>query len=245
MKKIFLLTLIVTALLSCQNNSKKVKEDATVIVVEVDDSLKTEKVFEEFKSLYINLISFKNKEDFKKNGFGAGGSYHKWLKDVEEIKSNPDSKLLSRKGVLIGELEQLGFAYVNSKGKETEVTKTFNKIFTEAIFGKQIEKKDDKSGNSNYEKIKAEYELFGKWSISNSMAKEKYPYEIYKRGTEFVGVIAQGEYKIEVLVKNGDRYVVKGNDYGEYYKIDSKMNMSLFDKDGELASMGYSAVRTQ
>lgn len=235
--------LAVTTLLSCQNNSKKAKETATVVVVEVDDSIRAEKVFGDFKSLYIALISFKNKEDFKNYGFGVGGPYYKWLNSVEDIKSNPDSKLLLRKGVLIGELEQLGLAYVNSKGKETEVTKTFNKIFTEAIFGKQVAKKANKSGNSNYEKIKAEYELFGKWSISNSMAKEKYPYEIYKRGAEFVGVIAQGEYTTEVLVKNGDRYVVKGNDYGEYYKIDSKMNMSLFDKDGELASMGYSATR--
>jgi hypothetical protein len=243
MKKILFLTLLATSILSCQNNKKEVKETETVKTVEIDDTEKVEKIFGEFKSLYNELINFKDKADFKKFGFGIGGPYNEWLKSVEGLKNNPDSKLLLKKGVLIGELEQLGLAYASSKGQETEVTKTFNKIFTEAISDKPVEKVETASGNENYEKIKTECELFGKWRITNSTTKLDYPYEIYKKGTEYIGVIAQGEYKTEILEKNGDKYFVKGNKYGEYYQIDSKMNMSLFDKDGELANMGYKAVK--
>jgi len=36
---------------------------------------------------------------------------------------------------------------------------------------------------------------------------------------------------------------VRGNKYGEYYVITSNKEMTLFDKDGELASMGYNATK--
>ncbi|MBL4651724.1 MAG: hypothetical protein JKY53_02510 [Flavobacteriales bacterium] len=44
-----------------------------------------------------------------------------------------------------------------------------------------------------------------------------------------------------ILVKEGDKYSVKGNKYGEYYIVKPNKEMTLFDKDGELASMGYKA----
>ena len=243
MKKILLLTLIATSILSCQNNKKQVSESETIKTVEIDDAEKAEKIFGEFKALYTELLNFKDKNDFQIFGFGEGGPYNSWLKSVEELKNNTDSKILLKKGVLIEELEQLGLAYVVSKGKETEVTKNFNRIFTDAISEKPIEKVKSESGNADYDKIKNEYELFGKWRITNSVAKLNYPYEIYTKGAEYIGVIAEGEYKTEILEKKGDNYFIKGNKSGEYYKIDSKMNMLLFDKDGELASMGYKAIK--
>ena len=101
----------------------------------------------------------------------------------------------------------------------------------------------DATGNANYDKIRNEYELFGKWRITNSVSNFNYPYEIYTKGAEYIGVIAEDEYKTEILEKKGDNYFVKESEFGEYYRIDSKMNMSLFDKDGELASMGYKATK--
>ena len=247
MKKILLLTLLATSIISCQNNKKKIKETVktvkTIETVKIDDTEKTENLFREFKTLYYELRSFKYKTDFKKFGFGAGGPYNKWLRNVEKLKNNPDSKLLLKKGVLFGELEQLGLAYVSSRGKETDFTRNFNKIFTDAILAKPIEKVETASGNSNYEKIKKDYKLFGKWKITNTIVKKSYPYEIYKKGNEYIGVIPHGKYRTEILEKKGDKYFVKGSEYGEYYRVDSKMNMSLFDKDGELASSGYIATK--
>ncbi len=90
-------------------------------------------VFDEFKSLYQELKNFKDNNDFKKYGFATGGPYHIWLKKVRNLKSNPNSKSLIKRGFVVGELEALGLEYVASKGKETEVTIFFNKIFKEAI----------------------------------------------------------------------------------------------------------------
>ncbi len=244
MKKILLLTLIVTvSLMSCKNDQKKAEEKETVKVEEVDNTEKIEKIFGQFKSLYSELIEFKGKDDFKKFGFGQGGPYNKWLKEVEQLENDPDSKLLLQKGVVTGELKSLGMEYASSKGQETEVTKSFNKIFADAINSKPFEEVETASGNSNYDMLKTDYELFGKWEITNSMSKTQYPYEIYKKGNEYIGVIPQGDYKTEILDKKGDKYSVKGNTYGEYYKIDGNKNMTLFDKDGELASMGYKATK--
>lgn len=90
-------------------------------------------VFDEFKSLYQELKSFKDDNDFKKYGFATGGPYHIWLKKVQSLMKNPNSKLLIKKGFVVGELETLGLEYVISKGRETEVTIFFNKIFSEAV----------------------------------------------------------------------------------------------------------------
>ncbi len=243
MKKIILLTLIAFTTFSCQNNKKEVKEEKTVKTTKIDNTEKAEKLFQEFKTLYNELLTFKDKADFKEFGFGAGGPYNQWLKNVEKLKSNPDSKLLLQKGVVAGELEQLGFEYVSSKGKETETTKFFNKAFNDAISPIKVEKVETASGNSNYDNLKKNYKLFGKWKIANTIVNESYFYEIYIKKNEYIGVIPSGKYRTEILDKKGDKYFVKGNKHGEYYKIDSKMNMSLFDKDGELASMGYKATK--
>ncbi|MFD2586139.1 hypothetical protein ACFSQJ_04315 [Croceitalea marina] len=93
-------------------------------------------VFDEFKSLYKELKSFKDNNGFKKYGFATGGPYHIWLKKVRNLKSNPNSKLLIKRGFVVGELEALGLEYVTSKGRETEITIFFNKIFIEAISAK-------------------------------------------------------------------------------------------------------------
>ncbi len=243
MKKVLFLTLLAISILSCQNSKKEVKETQSVKVEEVDNTEKIEKIFGEFKTLYSELLDFKDKSDFKTYGFGQGGPYHEWLTKVKDLKENPDAKLLLQKDVVAGELEQLGLAYASSKGKETEVTKNFNKFFSEAISSKPIEKVETASGNSNYDKLKSEYEFFGKWTITNTTAKFSYPYEIYKKGNEYIGVIPQSEFKTEILEKSGSKYSVKGNKYGEYYMINANLKMTLFDKDGELASMGYKATK--
>lgn len=112
------------------------KEENVDKTKQISETERIEKVFTEFKNLYKELIGFKNDENFKKAGFGKGGNYNDWLKKVRDLKQNPDSRLLLKKGVLIGELEQLGITYAGSRGKETNVTKAFNKIFKEAISGK-------------------------------------------------------------------------------------------------------------
>jgi len=139
MKRIIpILLLTIASLISCKNEPKEIQksevsEIKTVETPKTDDSEKINEVFEKFKELYNELNEFKNSSDFIKYGFGDGGKNKDWLEKVRELKNNPDSKLLIKKGILVSELEQLGMAYASSKGKETEVTKTFDKIFSEAI----------------------------------------------------------------------------------------------------------------
>ena len=136
-----LFTLILSGLLfSCQNNKKESQKTENVKVDEFDNNFKTELIFTKFKALHSELLEFKGNEDFKNHGFQHGGPYHEWLKKVRAFKENPDSKLLLKKGVLVGELEQLGLAYASSKGKETEVTQSLNQIFSNAIASKPTEK---------------------------------------------------------------------------------------------------------
>ncbi len=51
-------------------------------------------------------------------------------------------------------------------------------------------------------RLKKDYKLFGKWEISNTIAKDSYPYEIYSNGNVFIGVIPQDDYKTEILEYN-------------------------------------------
>ena len=99
------------------------------------------------------------------------------------------------------------------------------------------------TGNAEYDKIRKDYKLFDKWKITNRLVKESWIYEIYQKGNEYIGVIPKWDYRIEVLEKKGFNYYIKGNSSGEYYRIDDEKYMTLYDKDGELYSAGYSAVK--
>jgi len=142
LKKLFLVTSVALSVISCQNE-KKIKETETVKTETADN--KEKQIFGEFELLYNELLEIKDEKDFQEFGFGVGGidyiyedrPYYQWLQSVEKLKNNPDSILLIEKGILIDELEQLGLAYASSKGTETEVTKNFNKTFSDAIIQNQ------------------------------------------------------------------------------------------------------------
>jgi hypothetical protein len=85
--------------------------------------------------------------------------------------------------------------------------------------------------------------LFGKWTIANTIVKQSYRYEIYKKENEYVG-IKLNNFKIEGLSKKGTDYYVNGNKHGEFYRIDKNLKMVLFDKNGDLTSTGYKATKT-
>lgn len=74
---------------------------------------------DEIRTLLNSLIDFKDKTDFHKHGFSVVHKYHKWMDRVIRLKSVPEANL-SYRGFVMGDLETLGFEYLNSKGKETE-----------------------------------------------------------------------------------------------------------------------------
>src|SRR3546814_9762582 len=108
---------------------------------------------------------------------------HKWLKEVQTLKNNPDSKLLLKKGFAIGELEQLGMEYASSKGQETDVTKIFNDIFSRAISQQNETKSTDGAektqGNIEYDELKANYTLRSEEHTSELQSLMRISYAIF------------------------------------------------------------------
>jgi hypothetical protein len=97
--------------------------------------------------------------------------------------------------------------------------------------------------NLAYETIKNEFDLLGKWEINIGVGDESYPYEIFQKGDEFLGIVFQNGFKKEILEKKGDEFHVVGVESGEFYRIATNFEMLLFDKDGDLGEIGYKATR--
>lgn len=100
---------------------------------------------------------------------------------------------------------------------------------------------------TKYQQIKEEYELFGKWEIK-TIINFVYPYEIYEKDGEYIGVYANEEYsyKVDRLEKRNNNYYVIGNDYGEYFNIDVRGDMSMYDEDGRVdIDFGYEIRKLQ
>jgi len=244
-RTLLIAVITIMTLTACRTETKRKEPIKIENIEKIEKTEEIEKAFTRFKSFYAELMEFKNDADFKKFGFEKGAKYSIWFEKVREFKKNPDSKFLIKRGVLIGELEQLGMAYVASEGKETEVTKVFNKTFSYAISYKPFQdEKSTSSGNTNYDQLKSDYELLGKWTIANTIVEQSYPYEIYKKGNEYVG-IRLNNFKTERLTKKGTDYYVNENKHGEFYRIDKNLKMLLFDKDGDLTSTGYKATKTE
>jgi hypothetical protein len=132
----------------------------------------------------------------------------------------------------------LGYSCANEDKAEPSLDLVSEEINTDKE-ETQVVKVDD---YPEYTELKNTSEYFGQWSITNKLTHSAYFYEIYIKDGEYTGVARFVEYKYEKLVKDGIKYIVQDNEYGEYYTIDANMNMTLFDKDGQLTSSGYIAV---
>jgi hypothetical protein len=84
------------------------------------------KLLNEYKTLYLELMDFKIKKDFHSQGFGIGSQYKKWWDRVQLLTNEPEIKLLVKKGIIPGELQTLGNEYLQSQGKETEYSTFIN-----------------------------------------------------------------------------------------------------------------------
>lgn len=106
------------------------------------------------------------------------------------------------------------------------------------IIENQTNDGDEKT--QRYEDLKETGELFGAWTIENPTTSLEYDYEIYIKDGDYIGVNVL--YKsFENLLRQDEKFIVKGNRYGEYYIIDDQLNLELYDNDGSLESAGYVA----
>ncbi len=240
----FLTALALVALISCGEAAAPAIEQTAEPVRADEPSIeqRTERAFEEFNELYAALRMIKDDPTFHKVGFGAGGPHAQWLADVKRFGGTEDAKLLAKKGVVSQELEALGMAYASSGGQETDETRKWNDLFVQAIDAKPVEVVESVSGATHFDALKAESDLVGRWKITNTFAKDSYPLEIYERKSGgFVAVYPQRDFKTEELELKGNDYFIRGSRSGDFYRIDKNRKMTLFDKDGELASSGWVA----
>tara|TARA_B110000240_G_scaffold131281_1_gene145718 strand:+ start:170 stop:931 length:762 start_codon:yes stop_codon:yes gene_type:complete len=80
----------------------------------------------QFKTLYKELLVFKDSPDFHSIGFSTDGIYYQWLKATKEL-SSISGLLFIEYGFVTGDLTMLGLSYLDSKGDETEYTTELNK----------------------------------------------------------------------------------------------------------------------
>ena len=114
--------------------NKKSKVISFVKEGRIPNLVKPIDIFNETKALYLELMNFKNSNDFKNYGFMPGYKYNAWLLKVEKYENYPEAKNLLKKGIVLGELKMLGLEYVGSKGKETEFTRITRQNFKKALF---------------------------------------------------------------------------------------------------------------
>lgn len=272
-----LLAILTIGAITLACSSEKTKEDELNNTEQIRD---TEKIFETYepvresileteltqeqrklvtlyKSLYGGLIEFKDTDNFKQFGFSQQG-YSVWLKKVlEQMDNQRDNETLRifslEKEIFFGDLHMLGLDYVISEGKETNHSKEGRKKIYRALNPLKISNEIASSGKENYDRIRQEYELFGKWIMNIRIIAlnetHRYKYEIYRKENNYVGFAAQEdwEYEAEILERKGIFFIIKGDNKssrsGEYYRIDEDMNMILFDQDGELAEHGFTATK--
>ena len=127
--------------------------------------------------------------------------------------------------------------------ENAEKIKSLNKDLKNIVPSvKSLDKKTISSGNLKYDKLKINYTLIGKWVINNSFQNHKYTFEIYNKGSKYLG-IRLNDFTIENLTKKDLKYYISGNKYGEFYRVDKNKEMTLFDNDGSLVGAGYTATK--
>lgn len=81
------------------------------------------------------LYGFRYDDEFHKIGFGVGGKYNAWLKNIEKIRDRSSSlpnRFFAVK-TAAGEIMQVGFEFMKSGGFDTEYTKTILPDVEQAI----------------------------------------------------------------------------------------------------------------
>lgn len=112
-------------------NAEKEKADK-----EQADKLAVKILKSKVSKLFNSLMSFKNTGDFREYGFGVGGKYNYWLREVQSLKSAEGAdSFLSECGFVIGELESLGLEYSTSGGKETDYSRYTSKMIRDGLKG--------------------------------------------------------------------------------------------------------------
>ena len=88
---------------------------------------------EQFIALYNELLSFKDKSDFIRMGFGKGSKYQKWLNKADKLADSADISHFLKYNIVPGDLTSLAYVYISTQGKENEASRVLRANIDEAI----------------------------------------------------------------------------------------------------------------
>jgi len=224
-------------LISITQPVRKVPIDISDIEEEkVTFSASDKVVIDKFIAYYHELLSFKSKSDFITYGFGRGGNYYQWLEKVHQFETDANTQILIKLRVVPNDLEGLAMEYVSSKGKENEATKLFRGSIEAAIRQYKDITQETKISTTTAKPKQAENSLteisLGKWKLTIPGINGQIIVEIFKKGNSYY-CVENGKHK--KLRREGDRYYVVGNEWGEYYRIVND-NLKMGDRQGDLPS---------
>lgn len=102
------------------------------------------------------------------------------------------------------------------------------------------------SSKPDYETIKEDYDLFGKWEIYNEYMNFGYIREIYRLKDEYIMVdVFDKEDKKITELRVEDSFYYTDNGFGEFMVIDKDNNITLFDETGKISVEGSGYTITQ
>ncbi len=232
--------------ISCSNSNKSNNYSDSLGISE--NAPKNYEILKDFKVLYDELISFKNKPDFVDKGFSQGSPYASWLKKVESFTKRKEAKDLYAFGIGADDLQTLGLEYKSSKGEETETTINLNKHIKYAFEHSKDEQPtmEEKKSASN----KEGRDVIGKWNVKNKMFPNDEPeiIEIYsKEGKYYVATYFPDKSgSLNSLKKEGNKYFVTDSPHQEYYVIKQNGDLRMCDAEGDFTeASGYIITKLQ
>lgn len=79
----------------------------------------------EFIALYGELMDFRYDSQFHQIGFSSSGKYHAWQQKVFQGNETYSKEAQLQTGLIFGQLAQLGLAYQQNQGRETDIVNFF------------------------------------------------------------------------------------------------------------------------
>lgn len=79
----------------------------------------------EFIALYGELMDFRYDSQFHQIGFSSSGKYHAWQQKVFQANETYSKEAQLQTGLIFGQLAQLGLAYQQNQGRETDIVNFF------------------------------------------------------------------------------------------------------------------------
>jgi len=202
---------------AADNNTEQVSSSS-------NDSIQLAK----FKSLYDELLSFKDTQEFIEKGFGTASRYNKWYETVKSFSEDKESNILASHGFVAGDLLMLGLEYVKSKGKETEYSKTIRAQFDEAF------NSSSKQEEINAIKLDDKANCLGSWEITwKSVKNHKEKITIFEKNGKYQSIEND---KLFDLKKDGNKLKKVGSVAGDYYIIKGE-KLYIGDKSGDMTDM--------